>query len=166
MRPEAPHVRDLTAEEIDDLLERTHVARMAYGRLARVDIFPFHYVRAGHWLFGRTTPGSRIAHLRREWWVAVEVDEISGLFDWRSVVIHGGFYPLAPDSQPDAARYEAAIEALRELVPETLSQADPFPGRMLVFGVAIQERSGRVCNPGSRGRAVSQAESGRQFQNG
>jgi nitroimidazol reductase NimA-like FMN-containing flavoprotein (pyridoxamine 5'-phosphate oxidase superfamily) len=98
--------------------------------------------------------------------VAVEVDEISGLFDWRSVVIHGGFYPLAPDSQPDAARYEAAIEALRELVPETLSQADPFPGRMLVFGVAIQERSGRVCNPGSRGRAVSQAESGRQFQNG
>lgn len=146
MRRETPVIRDMTRQEIDELLECTQVARMAYGRRAWIDVFPFHFVKRDGWIYGRTTPGHKLDRLTRDWWVAVEVDAVSGMFEWRSVILHGGFYPLEPGgSARDAARFEAAVDALRTLLPETLAEEDPVPGRTLVFGVAVQEASGRVA---------------------
>jgi nitroimidazol reductase NimA-like FMN-containing flavoprotein (pyridoxamine 5'-phosphate oxidase superfamily) len=130
------------------LLERNHVGRLAFAHGARpsalVDIQPVHYVFADGWIFGRTSAGEKLSALEHNWSVAFEVDEIEALFEWRSVVVHGGFYILSPSGPPsDVALWQRALQALRTLIPDTLTDSDPVPFRNVLFGISIQKVSGR-----------------------
>lgn len=144
-----PQIRRMEREEIHALLARNHVGRMAYARGTLIDIEPLHYVYSGGWLYGRTSRGAKIEVTGDSWWpVAFEVDEIAGLFDWRSVVVHGGFYTLDPErSAWEQGEWESAVEILRTLIPETLTESDPTPHRSVVFRIAVQEVSGRAAEP-------------------
>lgn len=133
------------------ILARNHVGRIAFVDGALVDVRPVHYVLGDGWLYGRTTAGSKLEALKRNWRVAFEVDEVDGMFDWRSVIVRGGFYILDPGGSPEeAARWHAAVEALRAVLPETLTERDPVPFRKVVFGIAIQDVTGQAA----RGRAL------------
>ncbi len=142
-----PRIRPMGRGEIDALLERNHVGRLAYARGNQVDIEPIHYVFADGWIYGRTSRGSKIEATGTTWWpVAFEVDEVDGLFDWRSVVVHGGFYAIAPDRAGETGEaWMRGIGLLRRLIPETLREEDPAPWRDIVFRIAVQEAEGRVC---------------------
>ena len=80
----APTFRELPRDECDALLARNHVGRVAFSFHDRVDLEPVHYVYAEGWIHGRTAPGAKVAVLRHHPWVAFEVDEVEGLFRWRS----------------------------------------------------------------------------------
>ena len=143
----APTIREMSRPEIDALLARNCVGRMAFARGSHIDIEPIHYVYANGWLYGRTSPGRKLDVSAREWWpVAFEVDEVEGGFRWRSAVVHGGFYTLDPDGaaweREEAAK---AVELLRSIVPEAFTELDPVPGRDVLFRIAVQEVSGRVA---------------------
>src|SRR5687768_400853 len=93
----APHdvvFRELTQSEIEAMLRRNNVARLAFSSRDRVDIQPINYVYERGWLYGRTSDGNKLATLKHNQWVAFEVDEVEGAFQWRSVVIHGSFWIL------------------------------------------------------------------------
>jgi nitroimidazol reductase NimA-like FMN-containing flavoprotein (pyridoxamine 5'-phosphate oxidase superfamily) len=139
-----PRFYVLDSVESLDVVERNHVGRLAFARGAIVEIQPVHYVMQGNWIFGRTSAGEKLTTLEHNWSVAFEVDEIDAMFDWRSVVIHGGFYILSPNGSPaDVARWQTAVEALRTFIPETLTDADPVPFRNVLFGISVQKVSGR-----------------------
>lgn len=144
-----PQIRRMEREEIHALLARNHVGRVAYARGTHIDIEPLHYVYSGGWLYGRTSHGAKIEATGESWWpVAFEVDEIGGLFEWSSVVVHGGFYTLDPErSAWEREEWERAVEILRTLIPETLTESDPMPHRSVLFRIAVQEVSGRVATP-------------------
>ena len=91
-----PIFRELSGKEMETLISRNHVGRIAFSFHDTVDIRPIHYSAARGWLFGRTSPGDKLVTLRHNQWVAFEVDEITGPFDWESVVIRGTFYRLKP----------------------------------------------------------------------
>ena len=147
-RQPAPVIRELTPDECVAILARNHVGRIAYAFRDRVDIEPIHYVFADGWLLGRTSAGSKLDTLRRNPWIAFEVDEISGLFDWTSVVARGSFHRLDPDGAPrEVAAREQALALLRELVPDTLRAGDPVPWRDVVFRIAVSELQGRAARP-------------------
>ena len=144
-----PQIRQMEREEIHALLARNHVGRVAYARGTQIDIEPLHYVYSGGWLYGRTSRGAKIETTGDSWWpVAFEVDEIVGLFEWRSVVVHGGFYTLDPErSAWEREEWGRALEILRTLIPETLTELDPTPHRSVLFRIAVQEVSGRFARP-------------------
>jgi len=144
-----PEFRDLTPDEIDEVLARSHVGHLAYSvQDRRVEVIPIHYVFDDGWIYGRTSAGGKLDQLATNWWVAFAVDEVRDLFDWRSVVVHGGFYSLEPGgTERDEARYRSALAALRRLIPETLGEGDPVPFRDVVFGIAVQEKHGRMASP-------------------
>ena len=145
----APTFRELTRAECDAVLERNHVGRVAFSFHDHVDIEPVHYVYADGWLHGRTAPGGKIAILRHHPWVAFEVDEVQGLFDWRSVVVHGAVLVPDPDgSAADREAHAATLSHLRRLVPDTLTTGDPTPARLLLFRIHIDEVSGRAAESG------------------
>jgi nitroimidazol reductase NimA-like FMN-containing flavoprotein (pyridoxamine 5'-phosphate oxidase superfamily) len=147
-RPGAPVIRELGRAECEALLARSHVGRIAYSFRDRVDITPVHYVADGAWLFGRTSEGAKLDTLRHNQWVAFEVDEVEGLFRWRSVVVHGAFRILGPEGPPaDAELWERAIDRLRELLPETATYEDPVAFRTVVFGIHVDAVSGRESTP-------------------
>jgi nitroimidazol reductase NimA-like FMN-containing flavoprotein (pyridoxamine 5'-phosphate oxidase superfamily) len=146
---ETPRFTELGPAEAMAVLARNYVGRLAFLNGNEIEIQPVHYVFGDGWIFGRTSAGDKVAALRHNWRCAFEVDEIDGLFDWRSVVVRGGFYLLSPTGTPtETARWQRAVEALRRLIPDTLTEADPVPFRNLLFGIAIQELQGRSASTG------------------
>jgi uncharacterized protein len=142
-----PSIRELSRAEIDALLARNNVGRMAYARGSHIDIEPMHYVYANGWLYGRTSSGRKLDVAARAWWpVAFEVDEVEDIFRWRSAVVHGGFYTLDPDGASwEREEAEKAVGLLRTLVPQTFTDVDPTPSRNVLFRIAVQEVSGRIA---------------------
>jgi nitroimidazol reductase NimA-like FMN-containing flavoprotein (pyridoxamine 5'-phosphate oxidase superfamily) len=140
--------RDLTDQEIEALLKRHHVGRLAFTYRDRVDVEPIHFVYADGAVYGRTEPGSKLTALLRHPWVALEVDEVDGLFDWRSVVVKGTAYLVYQGSAPVLTdRYDRAVAALRTLMPDALTEDDPVAARSVLFRLHIHEKHGRAAKP-------------------
>jgi nitroimidazol reductase NimA-like FMN-containing flavoprotein (pyridoxamine 5'-phosphate oxidase superfamily) len=153
----APRFLTLDREQCIAILARNHVGRIAYAWQNHVDIEPLHYVYHDGWLYGRTSHGAKLEVTGGTWWpVAFEVDEVEGLFQWRSVVVHGGFYTVPEDGvEGEAEAWRHGIELLRTLVPETLAEGDPVAFRTVVFRMAVQEATGREAVPGDAPAAAS-----------
>ena len=147
----APVFRDLTKEESESVLATNHVGRLAYSFHDKVDIRPIHYVFDERWLFGRTSPGDKLTTLQHHQWVAFEVDEISGPFDWKSVVAHGTFYRLENSgTDSDMKLFERGMAAVQRLSPEVFTASDPVPFRTELVGIALDSISGRSSSTKSR----------------
>jgi nitroimidazol reductase NimA-like FMN-containing flavoprotein (pyridoxamine 5'-phosphate oxidase superfamily) len=110
-----------------------------------VDIQPVHYVYSDKWLYGRTEPGTKLSTIAHHPWVAFEVDETQGLFEWQSVVVHGNFEVLDEDWHQKETLVRART-LLRRLLPETLTPDDPVPFRNVLFRVYLSQVSGRSCH--------------------
>jgi uncharacterized protein len=141
----SPVIRELDRKRCEEILSRNHVGRIAFTRGNRLEIQPVHYVYSEGWLFGRTSPGTKIEMTGTQWWpVAFEVDETEHLFRWRSVLVHGGFYVLpSTQSEVDVAHWRKAVELLRSLIPASFAEHDPVPFRTIVFGISLTEVTGR-----------------------
>ncbi|HYH83585.1 MAG TPA: pyridoxamine 5'-phosphate oxidase family protein [Longimicrobium sp.] len=148
--PTPPTIRALDRRECEEILARNHVGRLAYTRQGHVDIEPLHYVYSDGWIYGRTSHGAKMDAVSYTWApVAFEVDEVEGLFHWRSVVLHGGFYAIPEDgAEWEQAEWRRGLELLRELIPETLAPGDPVGFRTVLFRVAVQDVTGREALPG------------------
>jgi nitroimidazol reductase NimA-like FMN-containing flavoprotein (pyridoxamine 5'-phosphate oxidase superfamily) len=147
--PHAPTFSVLDHGECLALLGRHDVGRLAYAFHDRVDIQPVHYVLSAGYLYGRTSVGSKLETIAHNRWVAFEVDEVRGPFDWASTVVHGAFYrlDLAAATPADRAVAERAAALLDGVVPNTLALGDPVPFRTVLFRVSIDEVSGRRAVP-------------------
>ena len=136
--------RELERDEIEAMLHRNKVGRLAFSFHDRVDIQPIHYVYERGWLYGRTSEGDKIATLAHNQWVAFEVDEIRDLFDWTSLVIHGSFWILHPRGSPRAEElWKKAGELVNSIVPGALTDHDPVGFRQIIFRIAVSDVRGR-----------------------
>jgi nitroimidazol reductase NimA-like FMN-containing flavoprotein (pyridoxamine 5'-phosphate oxidase superfamily) len=142
-----PLIRELARSEIDEVLARNHVGRIAYSFRDRVDIEPIHYVYDDGWIYGRTQLGTKLTVVQHNYWVAFEVDEVEDLFGWRSVVVRGGFYILADEGTAQSRELrDLAIAQIRRLTPEAFTPEDPVPFRDILFRIAVQEVEGRAAS--------------------
>jgi len=114
----------LDPDEMHALLSRSYVGRIAFSHHDRVDIRPIHYVYSDNWLYGRTSPSEKLVILGHNQWVAFEVDEVKGPFDWQSVVAHGSFYRLTDESTPQLIEQRAVARLQAQL-----SDLDVVPAR-------------------------------------
>jgi len=150
-RAATPKFRDLSQRAMNDLLGRNHVGRLGFSFHDQVDIRPIHYVYQDGWLFGRTSPGDKLLTLRHNQWVAFEVDEITGPFDWQSVIVRGTFYRVENEgNEHDRRLFARAMNAVRQLAPAALTDDDPVPFRTELFGISIDSMTGRSCSTGKQ----------------
>jgi hypothetical protein len=139
-----PQFGDLTRRDSLALLRRNHVGRVAFVRRNILSIEPIHYVYTGDWIHCRTADGLKLNVLSHHPWVAFEVDEIDGLFDWKSVVVRGTFYRFDPSgNERDKKAHRRAVRALRRIIPETMLAGDPVAFRTVICGIFIHEITGR-----------------------
>ena len=143
-----PDFHTLEAGEANELLARGHVGRIAYSLHDRIDIEPIHYVFDGGWIFGRTSMGTKLSHLAHHPWCAFEVDEVRDTFHWKSVVVKGSLHLLDPETGSDT--YLRALGLLRDLIPGTFTPDDPTPQRTVIFGIHVDEVTGRAALPKPR----------------
>ncbi len=145
-------VRTLTSDECHAMLAAHHVGRLAYAYKQRVDIEPLHYVADGEWLYLRTAHGTKVSMLEHQPWVALEVDEVRGLFEWRSVVVHGSVQLITQTDGPDGeARWRHAVTIFRKLVPNAFADGDPTPQRDIMVRVHMSHVEGREASLGGAG---------------
>jgi uncharacterized protein len=146
--PSEPRFRALERAEIEEILARNHVGRIAFARENQIEILPVHYVYADQWLYGRTSPGGKLHEVAENWWpVAFEVDEIEGMFDWRSVVVKGGLYTMSSEGAAwEREAWMTGVGLLRKLIPDALREDDPVPMRTTLFRIAVQDVTGREAS--------------------
>ncbi|MEO7998760.1 MAG: pyridoxamine 5'-phosphate oxidase family protein [Gemmatimonadaceae bacterium] len=127
------------------VIGENHFGRIAYSFHDRVNIEPISYAFDNDWIFGRTSTGSKWLTLQHHPWVAFEVEQIVSQFDWRTVVVQGTvkFLDESDTSSPDRKLRERALNAIRLHAPFALTNDDPAPHRDKVFGIYLNEVSGR-----------------------
>jgi nitroimidazol reductase NimA-like FMN-containing flavoprotein (pyridoxamine 5'-phosphate oxidase superfamily) len=136
--------RELSRDEIEAVLLRNKVGRIAFSFNDRVDIQPIHYIYERGWSYGRTSTGEKISTLKHNQWVAFEVDEVAELFDWKSVVIHGSFWIMHPRGSAQAEElWTKAAEIVSKIVPGALTESDPVAFRQTLFRIAVSDVRGR-----------------------
>jgi nitroimidazol reductase NimA-like FMN-containing flavoprotein (pyridoxamine 5'-phosphate oxidase superfamily) len=138
--------RRLATPEMEALLRRNQVGRIAFTNGRRVDVEPMGYVYDGGAIYGRAAPGSRMKALGGQPWVAFQVDEIRGAFDWESVVAKGTAYVVEPGLTAKLdEHYAHALRIIRTAMPDALTPNDPAPARTILFRIHIDELEGRAA---------------------
>ena len=124
-----------------------HIGRIAYSLHDRVDVEPIHYVYDAPWIYGRTSAGAKLLTLAHNQWCAIETDDVKGMFDWQSVVVHGSAQLLDPHDGPDAAaRWQHAVDTFRRIIPQAFQTGDPTPQRDVMLRVHMSHVEGRAAS--------------------
>ena len=130
----------LSDEEIDALLRRHRVGRLACAANDRPYIVPINYCYDGTWIYAYSSSGRKISVMREQPLVCFEIDEIEGPSSWRSVIVEGTYEEIADE--------ETKQEALRMLTrngdsPVFRAIADGFGDQVILFRLKVTDRSGR-----------------------
>lgn len=152
-QPSGGSIRELARHEIEAVLARNNVGRVAFVLNGDADIEPINYVYRDGWIYGRTSQGTKLDAIARKSRVAFEVDEVKDIFDWTSIVVKGQVSVMHSESSshqgpadtswhPDA-EFTAGISALRALLPATFKSSDPASFRHTIFRIHLDEASGR-----------------------
>lgn len=144
-KSKTPVIAKLSRAECIKLLARNNVGRLAYSHHNQVELFPIHYVYEDGWLYGRTSPGAKVTLLKHNHWIAFEVDEVKGLFDWQSVIVRGTFHSLSNGFSYEEGARDRALQLTRRLVPTAFRSEDPAPFRTVLFRIYIDEITGRAA---------------------
>jgi uncharacterized protein len=140
----SPTIVELSRDECEAILARNCVGRIAFSLYDAVYIKPLHYVYEQGAIWARTSDGLMTGVTGRNQRVGFEVDEVSDIFHWCSVVVQGEVELLSADG--DAAerlQWEQGIRLLRSIVPATLTESDPVPDRDRVFRISADHLTGR-----------------------
>lgn len=148
-----PTVRTLGREEIDALLARNRVGRLAYVFGNRVDVEPVPYVYEAPWIYARTRPGMDPETIRRLRFVTFEVDEVASGEEWRGVTVRGAIYRLAAG---ETLRETAALERAHALLDPAVRSPAPAGEEEfhpIVFRLPAYHAEGCACElvPGLSG---------------
>jgi uncharacterized protein len=155
-------LRALARRECEAVLARNVVGRIAFAHRGHVNISPTNYVYAAGWIFARADDAMRTA-IERNRWVALEVAEVSGVSDWRSVVVRGACYATSPgESASDDVALGRGVALLRREVPEMASSDEALPFRTVIFRVHVDEVTGREASSSRRDAEIDGERAGQR----
>jgi uncharacterized protein len=147
--PGRPSFRSLSPAECRIVLGRNSFGRLGHTLYDHVGIEPMQYIYRDNAIWGRTAPGMKTRVVERNPRVAFQVDEVEGVFRWRSVVVRGEFEMLSAVGPEHRLRdWHRALGIIREAMPETFTDQDPVPFRTILFRIAIATTSGVEAQQG------------------
>jgi uncharacterized protein len=135
--------RELTRAEIDDFLRGQRIARLGCSAGGETYVVPLIYAYEDGAMVAVTTEGRKIAMLRDNPRVCVEIDEYDtdGRGSWRSVIAYGIYDELVGDA------IEPALSLLRERFSRIAGRAAeprPLGSNVVVLRITLDETSGRA----------------------
>ena len=127
----------LHPDEVEAVLHRHHVGRLACVAGGRPYVVPITYAYADGAVYGQTLPGKKVEAMRARPLVCFEVDERWDDATWRSVVADAVYEELT-----DPGERAAALRRLRGALPDAArDSAGGDPG--IVFRLRLLEKAGR-----------------------
>lgn len=138
-------VRELTTPECHDVLKRASIARLACARDNQPYVVPVHVYFDGDWLYSFAMLGQKIAWMRENPRVCVQVDEIVDRTQWATVIAFGTYEELLHMPSQETERQRA--RELFQSAPEWWQPAASTPRRevrmAMVYRIRIGSLTGR-----------------------
>lgn len=102
-------IHELAPADCRDVLSRTTVARLACSRAEQPYVVPvsFVYDTDSNCLFGFSTIGKKVAWMRGNPKVCVEVEDVADRFHWTTIVIFGRYDEIGDSSEHKDVRQRA-----------------------------------------------------------
>ena len=147
-------IESMTRETSIDLLKRARVARLGYIHDGQPYIVPMLFAYDGDYLYAFSTEGQKIAGMRANPQVCVEVDDLVTTQQWETVIVLGRYEELPHTEEHETSRAHAY--ALLQRRPawwepgyvKTIVDGKARPLESLYFRVRIDQISGRRGLPG------------------
>ena len=137
---------ELTPSEIDQLLIEQVIARLGCHDGGTTYVVPITYAFHDGAIIGHSSDGRKLRMMRANPNVCIEVDQMSDLGNWRSVIAWGRFEELAGEAAL-AARH-ALVHRLQPLIaigssPPSHGMERRDVGDAVVYRINLTSRTGR-----------------------
>jgi nitroimidazol reductase NimA-like FMN-containing flavoprotein (pyridoxamine 5'-phosphate oxidase superfamily) len=146
-------IYDLTPEECRKVLDRENFGRLACARGNQPYVVPIGFAYQSEYLYGFSAVGQKIEWMRANPCVCVEIDTLTSLDRWLSVIVTGCYEEL-PDISEWSEEVIGAYELFRQrslwAQPAYISAVhrDPSQGPTLVYyRIHIDKLTGRRAFP-------------------
>jgi nitroimidazol reductase NimA-like FMN-containing flavoprotein (pyridoxamine 5'-phosphate oxidase superfamily) len=142
---------DLNAPEIDNLLHTENVGRIGCYADGMVYVVPIGFIYDGKFIYGCTREGMKVEMMRKNPQICFEVDSLSDLGNWKSVIAWGEFEELKaePDRKSALNKLHQRILPISSTETAVLSSEWPFePSNLetikgVVFRIKLSKKTGK-----------------------
>ncbi|HVH55042.1 MAG TPA: pyridoxamine 5'-phosphate oxidase family protein [Vicinamibacterales bacterium] len=140
-------IRELTTPECHDVLKRASIARLGCARDNQAYVVPVHVYFDENYLYSFAMLGQKIAWMRENPRVCVQVDEIVDPTQWATVIAFGTYEELLHMPSQEAERQRA--KELFQRAPDWWQPGASNPNRELrmavVYRIRIESLTGRLA---------------------
>lgn len=149
-------IQDMTHEECLGVLGANFIGRLAYIAASSPFVIPityyYHQEPNNNSIISYSLEGHKIDSMRINGLVALQVDEIESVNQWRSVLVHGEFEELERiDAKKELREFSQGVKALInrdddkdvQFIHEFSSKLEAGNGSPIVFRINIQEITGK-----------------------
>jgi uncharacterized protein len=141
-------IRELTTPECVDVLKRAAIARLACAHDNQPYVVPIHVYFDGDYLYSFAMLGQKIAWMRENPRVCVQVDDIGDRFHWTTVIVFGQYEELLHMPTDEDARRRA--RELFQNVPDWWEPASsnvgtPVVRMAVIYRIRIDSMTGRLA---------------------
>lgn len=138
---------ELSPAAIDRVLHEAISGRIGCHADGLTYVVPIFYAYDGHYIYGHTGEGMKVAMMRANPEVCFEVDYVNSLTDWESVIAWGRFEELTGAAAEEATqhlinRFKPFMED-QMIVPSLEHAADAAKRKVVVYRIALNRRTGR-----------------------
>jgi uncharacterized protein len=145
---------ELNEQQMNNLLGSQVVGRLACTDSTQPYLVPVTYAFDGHFIYGQTNEGMKLNLLRNNPNVCFEVDLMTNMANWQSVIIRGKFEELT-DQEAENARAilkshvfpmmtNATIDGEQHEVETELDDSNRL--KRVMYRILIEEKTGRFEN--------------------
>lgn len=107
----------LSDEEIESLLKRQVIGRIACHAEGNIYLVPTNYIYDGTSIISHSAKGKKIDMMRKNPEVCFEVEEIQSIFRWQTVIAWGRFEEIT-DSQERGRAMQGLIHKIMPMVSD------------------------------------------------
>lgn len=146
----------LNPEQIDNLLESQMIGRIGCQASNKIVVVPITYVYKDGFIYGHSREGEKIAAMRKNPHVCFEVDTLTNLTNWKSVMLWGDYEEMKSEDEKAHTLSILKDRIMPLLASETMRPAERLPSphphnagvKAIAFRIRIHEKTGRYESTG------------------
>jgi nitroimidazol reductase NimA-like FMN-containing flavoprotein (pyridoxamine 5'-phosphate oxidase superfamily) len=141
---------ELTNQEIQNILLSQVLGRLACCDGKQPYVVPVTFTYDGEYIYGQTNEGTKLNIIRRNPNICFEVDVMTDMRNWQSVIVLGTFEELQEEEAKNArdtlfGRIFSLMtsDTIHKHEHETVTELTQQPPRFVMYRIRIKEISGR-----------------------
>lgn len=143
-------IREMNRQEILNLINRSHFGRLGCAYEGQPYVVPFYFAYDGNYFYTFSAVGQKIAWMRMNPKVCIEVDEVLGHDHWLSVVVLGHYEELSNKPELKEIR-DHAYQILRKNAmwwePASVRSIPHRELEPVIFRIHVLQLTGHSAEP-------------------